>query len=200
MLPEAPVREWRRLVALGRQQLSTVSSGIGFIGSLGWVVAASLVAGALESAVASAAEKEGIKTLQQAERIFQTLRWSGYTFAIDQIQDLDMPTPIVWTAVRSVSTWVELKTMTRPETAKFMSDHGFTAADIVSDKLPVQTPVPYAMLDDEFVCVTTEDQGRLRIRWSSVEAYKPIVNDRDVIPEPPAPPAVAPPDTTYFLG
>lgn len=92
------VARWRGLMASAQEKLGGVQSGIGFIGSAGWVITGSLVLGAIEGAVSSANAKIGLKLLGEAGQLLKELHERGTFVAISDIDHIDRPQPEMWKA------------------------------------------------------------------------------------------------------
>src|SRR5689334_9550992 len=93
LYPEGAIGHWRSHLALANEQLSGVSTGLGFFGDPGWVLGASLALGALEGALSSAKAQEGRRSLVAAEAAFKDLRSAGRIFELREVEGLDMATP-----------------------------------------------------------------------------------------------------------
>jgi DNA-directed RNA polymerase subunit RPC12/RpoP len=123
-----------------------VSTGLGSIGSIEWVVASSLVIGAVEEVLSAGAAKAGTNSLVEALRMEQSLRESVFVFPVSVIQNIEHPKPKLWRV---------------PGESKF--------------RIPHQSPSSHnsAMVHDgdDFVTVETDDGIKRSIRWSSVESY-----------------------------
>lgn len=197
LLPEERVLEWRRLTALAQQQLGTVTTGVGFIGSLGWVAAGTLVVGALEGLLTSAAQKEGLRSLSQAQSIFEELRWSGQSLRIDQIDRLDLPYPTAWRGSTEVGVVIDLRTLSRAEAAALAADRRLSGQDAVDFKITSYVARNFIAASDEFIAGHCADCGRIKIRWSAVDSYRVVVAGADLAVTPPPP---TPSKADHYLG
>lgn len=99
---------WRGMVASAHEKLGGVHSGIGFIGSLGWVVAASAVLGAIEGAVSSANAKEGVRLLGKAGSLMAEIQARGVYIAVSEIENIETPKPANWRAVQGTIAFTTL--------------------------------------------------------------------------------------------
>lgn len=77
-------------------KLRGVSTGIGAIGSIGWVLAASTVIGAVEGALSSVASASGSDLLAQVIRMEQALRTRGVICPVEKIENIESPNPGLW--------------------------------------------------------------------------------------------------------
>lgn len=94
------VARWRGLIASAQEKLGGVQSGIGFIGSAGWVITGSLVLGAIEGALSSANAKLGMKILGEAGQLLEEMHKRGTFVPISEIENIDQPRPEMWQARR----------------------------------------------------------------------------------------------------
>jgi hypothetical protein len=123
-----------------------VSTGLGSIGSLEWVLGSSLVIGAVEGVLSAGAAKAGTNSLIEALRMERTLRESVFLLPVSIIQNIEHPLPGIWRVAGE---------------SKF--------------QIPNQSPSAHksAMTHDgdDFVTVQTDDGAVRSIRWSAVESY-----------------------------
>src|SRR5258707_3807369 len=80
-----PAEELAKVAGLrgdAAQKLGGVSTGLGFIGSPGWVIGASAALGFLEAALSDGAKKSGLRLLSQAEGLSDAVRSQGRLFEI----------------------------------------------------------------------------------------------------------------------
>jgi len=75
-----------------------VSTGIGPWGSIEWVLAASVVIGAVESVLSAGASSTGAGLLGEAMRAERQLRKEGIFFPVNKVQYIEDPTPGFWRA------------------------------------------------------------------------------------------------------
>jgi hypothetical protein len=80
----------------GFKKLGGVSTGLGAIGSVEWVLAASVVIGAAEAILSSGASSEGKRLLQEAMLDDRRLRKKGVFCAVGQIKMIESPVPGLW--------------------------------------------------------------------------------------------------------
>lgn len=92
------VAKWRGMIATAQEKLGGVQSGIGFLGSPGWVVTGSLVLGAIEGALSSASAKVGLKLLGEASEFLAEVHSRGVFVPVSELRGLDTPNPEAWTA------------------------------------------------------------------------------------------------------
>ncbi len=133
--------------------LQGVSTGIGAIGSVEWVLAASAIIGAAEAALSSGASSAGIQLLEEAIQLERRLFRNGAYVAVNQIQEIEVPLPSLWKGVRSrkFDVAVQVSTDTRKD---------------------LQQGSPTLIHDGgDFVSVTIDDGSVCSIRWSSVESF-----------------------------
>lgn len=92
------VAHWRALMASAQEKMGGVSSGIGFIGSPGWVLSGAVVLGAIEGALSSANAKAGMKIVSQAAEFMNEMRNRAVYVRISEIENVDIPNPDAWQA------------------------------------------------------------------------------------------------------
>lgn len=92
------VAQWRGLMAAAQEKLGGVQTGLGFIGSPGWVATGALVLGALESALSSASAKAGVKLLGEANGLLDEIHHRGVFIPVADITGIDRPQPETWRA------------------------------------------------------------------------------------------------------
>lgn len=198
MLPEESVLEWAQLITKAQQQLGPVSTGIGVIGSAGWVAAGALLIGTFESLLTSAAQKEALRMLRQADKLAEEFRWSGRLIQVTDIKGLDRANPLAWRGTFYDERETDLRHLTRSELAAFAAERGLSPEQVGQERVLVKTPKAMRLASDEFICgMLAGADRRLRVRWSSVQAYRVVVEGQDlVVPAPPPPP----PDTYEYMG
>ncbi|WP_010184800.1 hypothetical protein [Sphingomonas sp. PAMC 26605] len=102
------VAAWRGMVAAGQEKLGGVHSGLGMIGSPGWVITGSLVLGAIEGALSSANSKVGLKMLGEAGTFMTEIQERGVFIPVGQISGLRSPQPDAWYATHEGKAFISL--------------------------------------------------------------------------------------------
>jgi len=133
--------------------LQGVSTGIGAIGSIEWVLAASVVIGAAEAALSAGASSVGVRVLEEAIQLERRLYSSGSFVPVGNIQQIEVPLPGLW---RSPN----VSAMT-PSVQTFLEDR--MAYREASSEL--------IHSGSDFISVMTDDGSACLIRWSSVERF-----------------------------
>ena len=134
--------------------LRGVSTGIGAIGDVGWVLAASAVVGALEGALSAGASSEGVSLLTEALEMEKRIRDKGAFKPIKSILQIENPIPGLWRV-------------------PFNRDVQVQVTGFLGPKMENRTvPSAYIHNGDEFIVVRNEDDSVCAIRWSSVERYQ----------------------------
>jgi hypothetical protein len=72
------------------------STGLGFIGSFGWVVSRSLLLGAIESAVSHAMQNGAEDLCVQAAQCIDRAARQAYSAPVAHIANIETPTPGIW--------------------------------------------------------------------------------------------------------
>jgi hypothetical protein len=155
---EIDLAELNKKKAEAMKLLQGVSTGLGAIGSLEWVLAASVAIGLAEAALSTGAESVGGRLLAEAIEAEQKLREKGVFKPVGIIREIENPLPGLWrvptTRVMQFSVQVRAfpldKTETRTKTV----------------------PSAYIHIGDDFICVQTDDDSVCSIRWSAVESYQ----------------------------
>ncbi|WP_143271631.1 hypothetical protein [Bradyrhizobium mercantei] len=166
------------------RNLGTVSTGIGFIGSPAWAIGASAALGFIESAVAEANKKAGLRLLAKAEEMWTATSRRGLLFRVLDIDRIDRPAPSAWVGNVPASEPVFVGAMGRKEKRQFLELHGKTEADVVNDHVERRTSRSYVHHGDDFIMVDTEF-GLMNVRWSSVVGY--VAPSRAASQPPPIP-------------
>jgi hypothetical protein len=132
-----------------------VSTGLGSIGSIGWVLATSVVIGAVEGALSAAAASSGTNLLLEVIRMEQKLRNEGVFIPVGNIENIEIPMPGLWR--------VPYKREVRI----------CTGVNFWSEKQYENRQVTFAFIHsgDEFIFVRDEDDSIHSIRWSAIEHY-----------------------------
>ena len=132
-----------------------VSTGLGSIGSIGWVLASSVVIGAVEGILSAGAAASGANLLTDVIRMEQKLRTEGMFFAVGKIDNIETPVPGLWrvpyTQKKKIKTGVNFWSVEQFEVRDF--HHAFIYSG------------------DEFLAVQTDDDSIQLIRWSKVEHF-----------------------------
>lgn len=132
-----------------------VSTGLGSIGSIGWVLATSVVIGAVEGALSVAAASSGANLLTEVIRMEQKLRMEGIFLPVGKIENIETPIPGLWRVPYKREAQVEAG-------VNFWHQKQFEKREVSS---------AFIHSGDEFISVQTEDDSIYSIRWSIVERY-----------------------------
>jgi len=132
-----------------------VSTGLGSIGSIGWVLATSVVIGAVEGALSAAAASSGANLLTEVIRMEQKLRTEGVFCPAGKIENIEAPIPGLWR--------VPCKRI-----AKVQCGVNFWNMPTYENR---EVPSAYIHSGDEFILVQTDDGSVRSLRWSAVEHY-----------------------------
>ena len=143
----------KRAEALKR--LQGVSTGIGSIGSIGWVLATSVVIGAVESVLSAGATSSGYALLANVIKLEQELRANGTFISIEEIENIETPNPGLWRVPYKRKANVEAG-------VTFMGEKKWEMRELST---------AFIHSGDEFITVQTEDGAVQAIRWTAVEHY-----------------------------
>jgi hypothetical protein len=130
-----------------------VSTGLGSIGSIGWVLASSVVIGAVEGILSAGAAASGANILTDVIRMEQKLRAEGIFFAVGKIDNIETPVPGLWRVPYSQKKRIKTG-------VNFWGDEKFETRDF---------PAAFIYSGDEFLAIQTDDESIQLIRWASVE-------------------------------
>jgi len=172
LYPGPEVAGWRALLTQAQQNLGGVSSGIGLLGSPGWVIGGAMVLGALESVLSSGAAKEGVRRLGEANEALKSLRYDGHFFAFDDLRNLSIPNPAAWVGDRAGSKTIDLNKVAFLDRGGLIRSHNKTKADVAGGMLRVDADILYVGLDEDFFTFHLLDGSEVDIRWSSVDHYR----------------------------
>lgn len=132
--------------AQAAENMQGVSTGLGSIGSLGWVVASSLVIGAVEGVLSAGAMSQGAQLLSDAIKMESECRKSGGVFfPVGVISNVAFALPATWLVSGK-------------------------KGDIETPKDQLRT-ASFVHNGDEFLTVQTADDVVQSIRWNAVESY-----------------------------
>ena len=136
------------------KKLQGVSTGLGAIGSIEWVLAASVLIGAAEAALSAGAASAGTYLLQQVMEDDRKLRKEGVFCPVGRIQFIEMPLPGLWRVPREREVLIEVPSF------------------IGLSKMEPRT-LDSALVHngDEFLSVVADDGSVCSIRWGAVERY-----------------------------
>jgi hypothetical protein len=140
--------------AQAAKMLQGVSTGLGAIGSIEWVLGASIVIGAAEAVLSAGASSTGIKLLEEAIQADRKLRNEGVFLIVSKIHSIEHPVPRLWRLRGKKMAQVEIVT------------------SLASSKMETRAVfTTYIHNGDEFLSVVTDDDSVQSIRWSAVEHY-----------------------------
>ena len=93
------LQEAQTLKSRALQKLGGFSSGIGAIGNLGHVLTTAFIVSALEGKISNHLQSEGIKMIEESEKLIEESRKKSYYFELNLIKNIEMPIPDLWQAV-----------------------------------------------------------------------------------------------------
>jgi hypothetical protein len=133
-----------------------VSTGIGAWGSIEWVLAASLVIGAAETALSAGASSAGARIFEEAVQAESKLRKEGVFIPIEKIQNIENPLPGLWRSSFTKDTQIKI-----PQEG--LLNRGQMETKIIRSA--------FIYNGDEFIVMQADDGSICSIRWSAVERY-----------------------------
>jgi hypothetical protein len=91
-----------------------ISTGVGFIGSPEWALGGAAALGLVEGLLSSGGmKKQGLEMLQQVKIRSEKLARKGKLIEVHQIQSLEVPDPLAWSAID-----VSIRTIADPSGAR----------------------------------------------------------------------------------
>jgi DNA-directed RNA polymerase subunit RPC12/RpoP len=153
---EINLAEISSLRATAVKSLRGVSTGLGSFGSIGWVLATSVVIGAVEGVLSAGAASSGSSMLSEVIRLEEKLRTRGVMCPVGRIENIETPIPGLWR--------VCYKRQARIGTGKT-----FLTGEQKFELREVQSALIHP--GDDFLTVQTGDGSVRSIRWSAVESY-----------------------------
>jgi hypothetical protein len=154
-------------------KLQGVHTGIGFLGSPGWVLGGSLLLGTLEGLATKSAAKEGLTLLEKAASLTEKLRAEGVFVPIAKISKIELPMPNSWHSFATSTFEQKLADLSYVELQKFIGRHSVSAEQIRAGSAIISTTKEFVYGGDEFVAIRCGDDER-NIRWASVTSYRPL--------------------------
>ena len=152
------------------QKMGGVSTGVGFIGSPGWVLGASAMMGLLEGAMTRSSQKQGAEMLAEAHAKSQSLVNSGQYCSVSLINNSHLPYPALWSHRRDVPKKVDIRSIAWTARTSFLKQNGLTKDDVKDNHVVIPETRRFVHNGDEFIDIDT-DVGPLSVRWSRVAAY-----------------------------
>lgn len=102
MVPLDVAQNVQRLYDEAAKKLTPKSTGLGFIGDLGFVVAASLATSVVEGAINRGSANAGENLLNQYYQARLALRYAGQFCSIGSIRQIQFPEPTLWASEQKV--------------------------------------------------------------------------------------------------
>jgi hypothetical protein len=99
---ENKIVEINSLKARAGNELQGFTTGLGFLGSPGWVIGGALALGAVESMISNSKQKAGFQLLRFAADKINQLPNNSVFVSIDRIRNLQTPNPQSWSAMTSI--------------------------------------------------------------------------------------------------
>ena len=153
---EINLAEIRSLRAKAVKSLQGVSTGVGSFGSIEWVLATSVVIGAVEGVLSAGTASSGRSMLLEVIELEQKLRTRGVVCPAGRIENIETPIPGLWRVCYK-------------RQAKVEAGKTFLTGEQKFELREVQSALIHP--GDDFLTVQTEDGSVRSIRWSAVESY-----------------------------
>lgn len=101
LYPQSALQHLADLKRQATESLGGVSSGIGFIGSPGYVLSGALALGVFEGILSRSATKRGLKYLAEYQECRLSISRNPVFFPVKNVANFSMPIPGSWSAVSS---------------------------------------------------------------------------------------------------
>ncbi|MDE2599645.1 MAG: hypothetical protein KGL40_08480 [Rhodocyclaceae bacterium] len=171
LFPETKIRQLIALRSAAQEEMAGFSSGIGFIGSLSWVVSGAVLLGAAESVISNAKMKKGFEILAKASLLQSEIKAQGKYIRISEVVGLEEPHPAKWSANAVRNRKLNLAVMPEQQREAAIRKYGISALQINSGWGLLSEQLNFIFFEDEFIWVESE-AGRHAIRWSAVDGYQ----------------------------
>lgn len=171
LFEERYVREIARLKADASKQMGGVSTGLGSMGSLGWVAGATIAIGALEGILSKASRAAAVQSLQRAAELLSEMQKSALLCEMSGVLNVSAPDPLLWRFPVRRPAPFDLSALNYYERSKLLTEHGKKKSDIVNNTVTVSQDMHLVSDGGEFLKFKTSI-GLINVRWSSVEAYQ----------------------------
>jgi hypothetical protein len=155
------------------KNLGGISTGVGFIGSPEWALGGAAALGLVEGLLSAGMKKQGLEMLQQVKIRSEKLARNGKLIEFHQIQNLEVPDPLAWSAID-----VSIRMIIDPSGARLRAQWNrhplarFAQVDVQDEEIEERTETQFVHDGSEFVSLEA-DAGLVKVRWSSVVAYYP---------------------------
>lgn len=170
LFPEWEIRHAQSLRAAAQEELGGFSTGLGFWGSPGYVVAGAAILGIVESLVSNSKTKKGLEMLAQAAATYEQARGHGAHFAISEVNGIDRPHPTVWRATKTTQVIVkDVQAMGVSKFGQFLRQYNISKENITNG-IAAFTGT-FIHNEDEFVSIKVDDQS-VAVRWSEIASYQ----------------------------
>jgi len=96
LYPAEALQTAQSMLMNGKAKMRGFSTGIGFLGSPGWVLGGAMLTGFLENMASNRKASEGLQIIEQAEALLEQLRHQGRWIPIRCVVNIDFPAPNLW--------------------------------------------------------------------------------------------------------
>lgn len=165
------VKAWQTEFSEAQALLGEFSTGLGSIGSLGFVVTSALTLGIIERLVTKSSQRVGIEKLAQAMARYRTLASRGTYVAVEEVVNIEIPDPTQWEAFGEVTTEAQLTGLPERQLAHYIEEFGVTDEEIFQGFALRVLPKPLSILPGEFVNVRSAGR-EIFIRWVDISSYE----------------------------
>ncbi len=172
LFDEPSMIEVMKLRAQAAQVLGSSAGMIGVFGTPSLTLAAEAVAlGFVSGILNQVAKKAALENLKKAQSVVDRMRNSFVLFDTEEIENLEMPSPGTWCAVKGTrSQTVNINEIPKDEADEFCRVHNIKRGWGDPTEHTVSVPLRYVHDGDDFVFAIT-DEGGVSFRWSQVESY-----------------------------
>lgn len=174
LFDEAGVAEVAKLKAAAARQMGGVTTGIGFIGSPAWALGGAAVLGLLEGALSSAAQKQGVELLTQAQQRYREVQKNAQLFSAWEVSGIDDPYPQAWRAERRSIRSVDISVYSGRQRKGVLAKYSKTESDVVirggKHLISFDESRTYVFDGGDFITIDS-NVGLIKVKWEKVMAF-----------------------------
>lgn len=177
LYPDPDLEEIASLRAKAQEELSGFTTGLGFLGSPGWVIGSAAVLGVMESIVSDSKAKQGLLLLKEAAEKYKALQQKGVLLDVSKIEGIDNPDPTNWHANTTCIVNLDLKDMSDSEKTVFYNERDMDMHQRMQFRretdglVTEEVETSFSHDGSDFVWIDIDGQ-LTALRWEYVETYR----------------------------
>ena len=177
LYPDPDLEEITSLRARAQEELSGFTTGLGFLGSPGWVIGSAAVLGVMESIVSDSKAKQGLLLLKEAAEKYKALQQKGVLFNVSKIEGIDNPDPATWHANGTYTVYFDLNVMSDSEMSAFYNKRDMDMQQRMQFRretdglVTEEVEASFSHDGSDFVWIDIDGQ-LTALRWEYVETYR----------------------------